>query len=327
MVMGAAFCITAFAIGFGVYRLESSKSFAPAPTAPIIAVGQGGYSQRDLWIDGNQTKVAQTYLNLLESSEAKAANVIIWPEGAFPFLPLEEAGFMGALNQKLGTRTLIFGAVRREPNMQDKDKYFNSMAILHGADNYPKILGLYDKFHLVPFGEYLPFRRVFDVFGMTSLVATGDAFTPSKAPQILNVKGLPLIDPRICYEIIFPHFQKPNSSRADWIINISVDAWYGDLLGPDQHYNQARWRAIEEGLPMVRAASGGWSSITDSFGRPVVQTRQGNKLISANLPSTVPAGIYFNYGEKLFAIFCILFACLVLIIAKKDKEWYMTDAS
>jgi apolipoprotein N-acyltransferase len=137
--------------------------------------------------------------------------------------------------------------------------------------------------------------------------------TPGAGPTTMMVKGAPLADPRVCYEIIFPSFNKAAIGTAGWIVNISIDAWYGDLLGPDQHYAQARMRAIETGRPVVRAASGGWSSITDRYGRALSQHHSGAGYAVARLPLDAASTLYDRFGEVIYAIFLAILLVIVMI--------------
>jgi apolipoprotein N-acyltransferase len=168
----------------------------------------------------------------------------------------------------------------------------------------------YDKHHLVPFGEDLPFRAFLSSLGIASLVAYGSDITPGPAPGLLDVPGAGFADPRVCYEIIFPGYNPVARGQAGWIVNVSVDAWYGDGLGPQQHFAQARWRAIETGLPLVRAASGGWSAIVDPYGRVVAQHSEGAGYAVARLPSPLDPSVY-----SLLAVSPGLVVCLLLALA------------
>lgn len=298
-------------ISFGSWRL----------TTPLqnegnikIAVGQAGFSQKELWDSNNRETVINNYIELLNTETAHESNIIVWPEGAFPFDLFSDEETLSKINPLIQNKVLIVGVPHADFN--DQNKYFNSMAFLTGNnDIYPTLLSTYDKFHLVPFGEYLPFRSLFNALGISSLVAYGTDFSKGESPKVLKIGNLPLIDPRICYEIIFPHFNN-GQIRPDMIVNVSVDAWYGDYLGPDQHYNQARWRAIEEGLPLIRAASGGWSGIIDSYGRPISQFRRGHAIISANLPSKLGQTPYSRYSDAIFLLLMVVFAANTYLTRK-----------
>jgi apolipoprotein N-acyltransferase len=143
--------------------------------------------------------------------------------------------------------------------------------------------------------------------------------TPGSGPAVLPIKGAPGADPRVCYEIVFPSFNPKASGKAGWILNVSIDAWFGDLLGPDQHYAQARARAIETGMPLVRAASGGWSAIVDRFGRPLAEHRSGAGYATARLPLDAAPTIYGRFGEQAF-LYLLSSIFVVMIISGKKKS-------
>jgi apolipoprotein N-acyltransferase len=306
------FCaiITVAANIFGYIQLKN----APRQTSDfVVAIGQGGFTQKELWQDENRDLVVSNYINQLKSEAVKNAKLIVWPEGTFPFDLFTDDEVLRAINPLIKDKVLIVGAPHSDFNAnpnENENKYFNSLAFLGGSNTkYPDLLAIYDKFHLVPFGEYLPFRKFLNSIGISSLVAYGSDFSPGDAPKILKIGDLPAIDPRICYEIIFPNFNQ-SQIRAQFIVNSSVDAWYGDYLGPDQHYNQSRWRAIETGTPLVRAAAGGWSGIIDANGRPLHEFRRGNKIISGNLPLFLPQNFYTRYGNGVFLLIMVVFAAI-----------------
>jgi apolipoprotein N-acyltransferase len=145
----------------------------------------------------------------------------------------------------------------------------------------------YDKVHLVPFGEYLPLRRVFDSLGLRQFVHVPGGFEPGALRQALRAPGFPLAAPLICYEAIFPGAVTPPapSERPAVLLNVTNDGWFGDTPGPRQHFAQARLRAIEEGLPLVRAANTGVSAVVDAYGRVLELLPVGVEgVIDAPLP-------------------------------------------
>jgi apolipoprotein N-acyltransferase len=314
-----AVCIAVISVsivGFGMMRLASvAKPDPMAGNGPVISAGQGGYSQKEVWDPANASRVTQTYIDLLDNPDAAKADIVVWPEGTFPFLLLEQPAVLNAIGAKLGQRTLVLGSVRRTLGPQG-DVYGNSLLVFDQQDRNLRLTGAYDKFHLVPFGEYLPFRPIFKALGIASLVAYDGEMTPGAGPTSLAIPKAPLADPRVCYEIVFPSFNPSANGKAGWILNVSIDAWYGDLLGPDQHYAQARSRAIETGMPLVRSASGGWSAILDRYGRPLAQHRAGAGYAIARLPMDAKPTLYGRYGNNIFLYF-ISFAFVLVLISRK----------
>src|SRR3546814_903809 len=191
--------------------------------------------------------------------------VIIWPETAVPYLLSAEPG----LRQELASLVppggyLITGAPRVDP--QDPDGgIWNA---LHALDERGAIAATYDKAHLVPFGEYTPLRSL---LGLAKLTVGSRDFSAGPGPVSLDLPGLPPFSPLICYEVIFPGAVTPAAPAAAprWLLNLTNDAWFGDSSGPYQHFAAARLRAVEEGLPLVRAANNGISAVVDSYGRIV----------------------------------------------------------
>ena len=153
----------------------------------------------------------------------------------------------------------------------------------------------------MPFGEFLPFPQVFSLLGLTSLVQNGIAFSPGPRPAPLSVQGLPRVQPLICYESLFPGFTTSKGGRPDWIVNVSDDAWFGRTTGPLQHLNLASYRAIEEGLPIVRATPTGVSAVVDAFGRVRARLGLGKAgIIDADLPGRLPPTPFSRFGEAPF---------------------------
>lgn len=296
-----------FALIFGGLRLI--KPIQYIENSPKIAIGQAGFSQKELWNEENKDLVVKTYFDQLKTQKALNSDIIIWPEGAFPFEIFSDKEFLIELNKLIKGKYLILGAPRAQEDYA-QILYFNSMATLYGGKNeLPELISIYDKSHLVPFGEYLPFRSFFNAIGISSLVAYGTDFTKGEGAQIIQIPNFPSFDPRICYEIIFPNFNN-SIARPKLIINVSVDAWYGDLLGPDQHFNQAKWRSIEEGIPLLRSAAGGWSGIVDSMGREISVFRIGNNLIDGRIPIANAQTLYSKMPNAVFFLLMVVFIAI-----------------
>jgi apolipoprotein N-acyltransferase len=160
---------------------------------------------------------------------------------------------------------------------------YNSLEVLDGAG---QIVASYDKFHLVPFGEYIPLRGILPIDKLTP--GRGD-FSAGPGPRTLALPHLPPVSPLICYEAIFPGDVADPARRPRWLLNITNDAWFGDSSGPYQHFQSARMRAVEEGLPLVRAANTGISGVVDPYGR--VTARLGldaRGILDVALPEALP---------------------------------------
>ncbi len=231
--------------------------------------------------------IERNWNRLLSLSDAPAKERpthIIWPEAAPPFVLTRSATALDEIAVLTGSdRVLIAGAVRalRGP---DGTHYYNSLYIFgHGG----QLADVYDKFHLVPFGEYLPFEKTLGALGLKKLVGVAGSFSTGDGPHTVDVPGAPQASPLICYEILFPGAVVADD-RPRWLINVTDDSWFGPWAGPRQHFLVAQTRAIEQGLPVVRAANTGISAVIDPYGR----VRARLELDSmGTLDSTLPAAI------------------------------------
>ncbi|MFD2248725.1 apolipoprotein N-acyltransferase [Pseudochelatococcus lubricantis] len=219
---------------------------------------------------------------------------LIWPESAFPFLIDYTPEALDDITRMLPDGTvLITGAARADMPLPGEQsyRYFNSIRVF---DSDGRSLATYDKVHLVPFGEYLPFDDLLRRVGIRQFVHTPGGFEAGNGRAALNVPGLPPASPLICYEAIFPEEATlPAPGRAGFLLNVTNDAWFGMTPGPYQHFAQARLRAIEQGLPMVRAANTGISAVIDPYGRATAQLPLGVAgIIDAELPQPLDITIY-----------------------------------
>ncbi|HVY83538.1 MAG TPA: apolipoprotein N-acyltransferase [Caulobacterales bacterium] len=301
--------------GWGAQRLSHAPVEAPG-AAPIVRVADSGLSQAEKWQDhpDQEWRVLDRYLRVSGSPEDSRAQVVIWPEGAIPvvnFYTLENQAFLDAIGQGLGDRALVMGVTRRELQ-RDRIVHYNSAVIIDGVSGHARIdmTQVYDKHRLVPFGEFIPLWSVFSRFNIAPLQQIGAGFTPGRPPTRLVVPDAPPAVILICYEAIFPGMIPRGDERPGWIISVSNDAWFGNGTGPYQHYAAARYRAIEEGLPMARAASGGVSGIIDSFGRVVRETHQHGEAAEAQLPPSLPPTPYAVWGVLLIPLLVALIAVL-----------------
>jgi apolipoprotein N-acyltransferase len=185
------------------------------------------------------------------------------------------------------------------------------------VDDSGTVTAAYDKVHLVPFGEYLPFRSLWSWLGLRQLVALPGGFSPGAARMILTLDGAPPFVPLICYEIVFPGEAVPAGPRPGWILNLTNDAWFGATPGPYQHLLQGRVRAVEDGLPVVRAANSGISAIVDAYGRIDASLGLGQVgSVDSNLPSAAPLTLYTQFGDVIFLLFLVISVAAVGLAAR-----------
>ena len=181
-----------------------------------------------------------------------------------------------------------------------RQRFFNSLAVI---DANGMVTGVYDKIHLVPWGEYLPYENILGWFGLENLTRTAGGMTAGINPRSLTAPGIPRFSPLICYEAIFPGEAVEPGTRPAWLLNVTNDAWFGIQTGPYQHMHQSRIRAIEEGLPMVRVAITGISAVIDAYG--TVQQRlplATAGVIDSPLPIALPPTPYARYGDLLMLL-------------------------
>jgi apolipoprotein N-acyltransferase len=233
-----------------------------------------------------------------QSAGVRDVTHLIWPESAFPFFLTREADALADIARLLPQGTvLITGAARlaeTTPTQQSLRAY-NSIYVI---DHDGSILSVYDKVHLVPFGEYLPFQDFLERLGLMQLTKVQGGFLAGERRRAMSVPRAPAFLPLICYEIVFPGAAVPRGERPGWLLNLTNDGWFGISPGPYQHFQQARVRAIEEGLPLVRAANTGISAVVDPLGRVIKSLPLGSEgVLDSALPREIPATLYRRLGD------------------------------
>jgi apolipoprotein N-acyltransferase len=300
-----AVCLGLFAawIAAGVVR-----DIAPPPQdLPFrVVLVQGNVAQGQKWDPALRTAIFERYLHLTDQAVTDAGPgplVVVWPETASPFLldATARAAIAGATH---GQPALI-GAVR----FDREDRPRNTLAAISGSG---EIMAQYDKWHLVPFGEYQPSWARIGI----QLVA-GDGFASGPGPETLRVAGMPPVGPLICYEAIFPGEVVNEADRPEWMVNVTNDAWFGTSSGPRQHLAAARLRAVEEGLPLFRAANTGISAAFDARGHEITRIpmeQAGFRTVL--LPGPLPQTPFGRFGLLLPAGLALVVACVGLLTAR-----------
>ena len=218
-------------------------------------------------------------------------DLIVWPETSVPLQLSQAAPAFQAISEAATDVPVVLGIQRSEG-----ERYFNSLIYL---DEAGQVAGLYDKHHLVPFGEYIPLGNLAARFGLRGFAAqAGDGYTAGPGPKVLRLGNLGKALPLICYEVVFPQDVSGTQERPDFLLQITNDAWFGRHSGPYQHLAQAQMRAIEQGLPMIRAANTGVSAMIDPWGRITDQLALGQAgFVDAGLPTPRTATIYARTGD------------------------------
>jgi apolipoprotein N-acyltransferase len=299
---------------------------APSDMAPGVRlrIMQPNLPQDDKFRSEYKDQILDRYLTLSDratspqTSGVSDATHLIWPESAFPFILSRDAVALGRIGAFLGRGTvLITGAARMGETVrgarlpgESNTLYYNSIqALANGGE----IVAGYDKTHLVPFGEYLPFSGLLESFGLRHFVHIPGGFEPGARRRLLEVPGLPPAAALICYEAIFPGEAVPVEASGEHpglLLNVTNDGWFGNTTGPHQHFAQARLRAVEEGLPLVRAANTGLSAVVDGYGRILHKLPLGTEgVIDSALPRPAPVTIFAASplaGPLFLLLLCLL---------------------
>ncbi len=292
----------------GQYRLDHSQTEFNKDAGVVVV--QPNIPQNMKW---NPVEAQNNFLKTISLSRSgKFAEPIprdifvVWPETAISpsiYSSSENMDRMqGVLRGYSGSNAYLITGVLRRTDEGDDPAYANSVSLL---DRDMSIVGIYDKFHLVPFGEFIPLQNWIPL----KPVAAFKGFQRGTGAATIRHKNIPAFSPLICYEVIFPNeVVDTKEERPKWIVNVTNDGWYGDSAGPYQHFAQTRLRAIEEGLPVVRSANTGISGIIDPYGRIVESARIGEEAILVNyLPKRIENiyAIFHPWIQYLFPILAI----------------------
>ncbi len=282
-----------------------------------VHIIQPNIDQADKWKPEKLAENFENFLVLSSDRKFERRNIYIWPETALPPSFLHSLAVKERLKGMLADDSILLtGALQAKPDDQNPQhiEYYNGLYLFDGK-NVPE--RLYAKSHLVPFGEYIPFQKYIPLKPVVEF--TG--FQKGLGARTTHIGTYPSFTTLICYEIIFPHqVVDKNSARPDYILTITNDAWYGDSSGPYQHFAQARFRAIEQGLPVVRSANTGISGLIDPYGRVVEKTALlESASVTVRLPHKLERATFYSlHGDKIYiALFIFFFGMAVLGKIKK----------
>jgi apolipoprotein N-acyltransferase len=271
--------------GFGIFRLE--QALPPGPDLTVLLI-QGNVAQGQKWDRALLVSIFRRYLDMTRRAVEQADGhkaVVVWPETASPAQLQTDGPAREAIAEAAGDAAALIGSVRFDEGGRPRNSLF---ALGAGGT----VEAIYDKWHLVPFGEYQP-----DWLPVGIQVVPGGGFAHGPGPRTLHVPGLPPVGVLICYEAIFSTQAIDQSDRPDWIVNVTNDAWFGNSAGPRQHLTAARFRAVEEGLPLMRAANTGISAIFDAKGHELERLGMGKTgVLQARLPAAIPQPMYAQTG-------------------------------
>lgn len=304
--------IFSFSILYGLKRLNENENGSTVK----IAIVQGSIPQNEKWDYKKVEEIINIYKNLTIKTKPSEPNVVIWPETAVPFIFEKHKHFTSELITfvKKSNIYLLFGSIME----RQQDKYTNSAVLIdpNGVTAY-----YYDKIHLVPFGEYVPLRKI--LFFIDKLtVGIGDY----QEGEGYNVAVTPYgrFATLICYESIFPGLvRKFYQKGGNFIVNITNDGWFGNTSGPYQHFSISVFRAIENRKPLVRAANSGISGVIDSKGRIINKTKLFERTyLIENIKTNDKMTFYTKYGD-IFAYICIVISLIFIFgnISIGGKRW------
>ncbi|KJC61762.1 acyltransferase [Bradyrhizobium sp. LTSPM299] len=313
----AALVVLAAMLVFGTVRLSREPTRLVANVK--LRIMQPNLQQDVRFNYSAKAAVMQKYLTLSDrasgphSTGVSDATILIWPESAFPFFLTREADAMAQIADLLPKGTVLITGSVRAPELPPGVRITRAYNSIYLIDHDGSVLAVYDKLHLVPFGEYLPFQDLMEKLGFVQLTKVQGGFIPGTVRRTIDVPNAPRALPLICYEAIFPGNVVSRDDRPGWIINVTNDGWFGFSTGPYQHLQQARMRSIEEGLPLVRAANTGISAVIDPVGRIVAQLGLGIEgVLDANLPQAIAPTIYARIGNGPAAVIVIVALAIVL---------------
>jgi apolipoprotein N-acyltransferase len=258
---------------------------------PLVRLVQPNISQSDKWRADNASAIFDTLLTLSAQPAARTPDVIIWPESAVPFLLAENQEALQRIARMLEPgQTLLTGAIRRDA----QEHYFTSILMINDAG---EVIDAYDKWRLVPGGEFLPLAWVLEPLGFRKVVSLPEPFSAGEGANSLAVPAAGKALMLICYEAIFPFGLMPQGTRPDWIVNVTNDGWFGNSTGPWQHLAQTRMRAVEQGLPLARAANTGISAMIDGHGVVIAQSKlETETVLDQLLPRALASTVFATWG-------------------------------
>ncbi|MCJ8308809.1 MAG: apolipoprotein N-acyltransferase [Rhizobiaceae bacterium] len=328
LTVAAATCVAH--LGFGLWSLSSAeKAYVDDIKLRVV---QPALDQKEKWDITKEPLIMARYFELSNANKGpEVANIaafthVIWPESAFPFILSKRADQLSDIAKLLPpTTSLITGAMRMEEaaNSDEQPKVFNSLYVINGNG---ETIAARDKVRLLPFGEFLPFQNFLENLGFQQLTRLRGGFAAGHQRSVVDIPGTPTFLPLICYEIIFsgrihPH-NDASSPQPKWIVNLTNDAWFGMTAGPYQHAHQAQVRAVEEGLPVVRAANNGISFVADAYGRIEESLSLGQRgVVDSRLPVAHASTLFRHMGNwPVMGLICLIMLGLLLLNIKSKHR-------
>lgn len=316
--VGLAAVLLAAQFGYGFWSLsqpaaEGGKRFNVRLVQPAI-------DQSEKLEGGDRAAIFKEHLRLSALPPAEGSprpDIIVWPETSIPFILTENTDALAAIADTLDDgQILVTGAVRVEAAAAGyPPRYYNSVYVI---DSSGQILAASDKVHLTPFGEYVPMEGLLREFGIDNMIALPGGFTAASRRSLLTLPDGTALYPLICYEIIFPDEMEGLEKGANALLNVTNDAWFGLTPGPWQHFQQARIRAVETGLPLIRAANNGISAVVDEKGRILEGLALGAKgKVDATVDMKAGPGPFSKWRK--FNLWLIILTVLFYAVFMRER--------
>jgi len=295
--------------GYGALRLDGARIETSGEHVRVVQINMPQSEKRH----AARFEILDRFLELTLSEGLEDVDAVIWPEGAIPAFLLNDDALLRTIHDALPAGVRLWTGTARADFAPPggRDMYYNALAALLMGEERIYLEATYDKARLVPFGESNPLRPLTALLGFETLAALSSSYDPGPGPRTLQIGDLSPFAPLICYEVIFPRFAPRETQRPAWLLNISNDSWYGNSAGPRQHLNQARYRAVEEGLPLVRSASSGVSGLVDPYGREVsVLPLEASAALDIPLLKGLDEPFYALYGNTPWLVAMAMFLLL-----------------
>ena len=294
--------------------LESVKnSYTIRAVSPNISLDRF-YSKQD------ELKIINELIEL-SASTRKEPTIYLWPEGIIPDSYMRDMRiYKNLFLNNFGEYDFIIMGLKNVETKNDKNLFFNSMAIYN---NKLDLVTKYNKVNLVPFGEFIPFENIFSLIGLKTVTNNYQSFSSGETRASLNVKNSKIdlnLLPLICYEIIYSGKLSRNNN-FDYIINISEDGWFGNSIGPNQHFSHSIFRSIESGKYIIRSTNNGISAIINPIGIVEQEVKFGSigyvELSESKLVKPTP---FMLYGNKIFLMLTLIYIFLIFSFIKLSHE-------
>jgi len=299
--------------GFGAWQAG-----LPVPGSdkarPVVRLVQPNAAQHLKWDPAMMPVFFGRQLAFTAAPAAVRPDLVIWPETSVPYLLADAAPALERIAEAAQGVPVVLGFQRLDGPLA-----YNSLVVTNAAG---QVVQRYDKHHLVPFGEYLPADWLLAPLGFSNLTAqSGYGFSAGPGARVLDMGALGKALPLICYEAIFPQDVHAAPTRPDWLLQITNDAWFGRISGPYQHLAQARLRAVEAGLPMVRVANTGVSAVIDARGHVTASLALGVAgYLDAALPPPLVQTLYARTGDLPLAVLTLLILSVIFLHGKRKTD-------